>query len=110
MRKMYDPRAQKRIVFGVFQRDVDPAELADTSAGTQAKRAALRAEAAQSLTNIDMPERQRRYAAGAVMSAATLGLAYVLWGQDLSPVAKSAALLGPTFLSLGFLASGRSGL
>lgn len=97
-------------MFGVFQRDVDPAELADGSAETLAQRAALRAEAATSLTNIDMTERQRRYAAGAGMSVVTVGLAYVLWGQDLSPVAKFAAVLGPTFLSLGFLASGRFGL
>jgi len=110
MRQLYDPRAQKRIVFGVFQQDVDPAELADTSADTLAQRAAARAEAARNLTNIDVPERQRRYALGGVMSVVTLGLAYVLWGQDLSPAAKSAALLGPTFLSMGFLASGRFGL
>ena len=79
--------APQRITWGVFKTAVDASAVPGS-----ADRAALRAEAAVTLTNIDLDERQRRLLAGGGFGVAT------------------AALVLPTFFSGGFVASGRAGL
>mmetsp|Transcript_15543 Transcript_15543/g.27634 ORF Transcript_15543/g.27634 Transcript_15543/m.27634 type:complete len:220 (+) Transcript_15543:58-717(+) len=94
----------KQIFFGVFQRDVDASSIPSDQ-----ERATLRAEAAASLTNIDMSERDRRRLAGTVMSVLTAGLAVgLIVGQ--APTLTRFAIAPPLFLSYGFLASAKSGL
>lgn len=106
----YDPTKNKKIVYGVFQQEVDPAVLADTSDETLEARSAARAAAADQLVNIGAEERTRRTRVGAVMSVATVALGAALFGAEMSPVVKAGAMYFPIALSLGFLESGAKGL
>ena len=110
MLSTYDPTKNKKIVYGVFQQEVDPAVLADTSDETLEARSAARAAAADQLVNIGAEERTRRTRVGAVMSVATVALGAALFGAEMSPVVKAGAMYFPIALSLGFLESGAKGL
>lgn len=94
----------KQIYLGVLQKDVDPSSIPSDS-----ERTALRAEAAASLTNIDMPERERRRLVGSVLSVLTLGLAIGLIVGH-APTLTRFAIAPPLFFSYGYLASWQTGL
>ena len=98
-----DSAAPQRITWGVFKTAVDASAVPGS-----ADRAALRAEAAVTLTNIDLDERQRRLLAGGLFGVATAALGAALWHEPVA--ARFAALVLPTFFSVGFVASGRAGL
>ena len=87
----------RRIKFGVLSEPVDEAAI-DRSAGAERARAALRAEAAASLTNIDD--------AAAVVTA---GVAAAMIAAHAGP-APRLALFFPAALSFGYIESGRVGL
>jgi len=102
--KLFKADQGKQIYFGVFQKDVDPSSIPSSD-----EREALRSEAAASLTNIGMAERDRRRQAGLVMSVLTAGLALGLLAND-APTLSRFAIAPPLFLSYGLLASAQTGL
>ena len=106
--KMYGSDGQTaptRIVWGVFKSKIDEEELPSAE-----ESAARREAAAASLTNIDGDERERRKLASIVFSAGTAGLAVALPLLSVPLASRMAALLFPTFLSLGFYRSYEEGL
>ena len=98
----------RRIKFGVLSEPVDEAAI-DRSAGAERARAALRAEAAASLTNIDDAERGRRTAVGYAAAVVTAGVAAAMIAAHAGP-APRLALFFPAALSFGYIESGRVGL
>lgn len=102
--KLFKADQGKQIYFGVFQKDVDPSSIPSSD-----EREALRSEAAESLTNIGIAERDRRRQAGLVMSVLTAGLALGLLAND-APTLSRFAIAPPLFLSYGLLASAQTGL
>lgn len=103
-RSLFAGSSGKQIFFGVLQRDVDPSSL--PSEEEQARR---RQEAAASLTNIDMDERERRKVAGSAFAVVTAALAVWMLATDIAPLAR-AAIGPPLFLSYGYLKSYEEGL
>ena len=101
---LFPGSSNKKIWFGVLQKDVDPSDVP-----SEAERARRRSEAAKALTNIDQDERDRRLAAGVAMSAATLALAIGLLAGH-APAPTRFAIAPPLFLSYGYVASWRAGL
>jgi len=104
MRRIFPAGSGKKIWFGVFKQDV-----VDSEVPTDAERAALRAKAAEQLTNIDAAERERRKLAGTALGAATGLLAVGLLVAE-APTLTRFAIAPPLFLSYGFLASAEEGL
>ena len=103
--KLYKENSSgKSIYYGVFQRDVDETDRVD-----DATAAALRAEAARTLTNIGSKERERRMSVGLVSGALT---AAIVATQLLThaPRIERLAIVVPLFFALGFVGSAKSGL
>jgi len=94
----------KKIYFGVLQKEVNAADIPD-----EEERAARRLQAAESLTNIDMSERDRRQLAGTAMAALTAALAIGLLAGH-APTLTRFAIAPPLFLSYGYIKSAESGL
>ena len=103
-RRLYGGGSGKQIFFGVLQKDVEPSSIPSDE-----ERARRRAEAADALTNIDMPERDRRRLAGGAMAVVTAILAAGLLAFDVAPLAR-LAIGPPAFLAYGYLASAQTGL
>lgn len=99
----------RRVKWGVLSEEVDEASLA-TGADADAARAALRAEAAASLTNIDAAERERRKLAGSAGAALTLALGAAMVGPLHAGATARLAIFFPAALSFGYLESSRAGL
>ena len=102
--RLFPGGSGKKIFFGVLQVDVDPAD-----APTEEERERRQAAAAEALTNIDLPERERRRLAGGVLSVLTAALAAALLATD-APAATRIAIGPPLFLSYGYLRSAQQGL
>ena len=98
--------ARKKIYFGVFTQDVDPASV--PSAET---RDTLRQNARNSLTNIDDAERDRRRVVGQVLLAASAILAAVLYLEtDANAITRFLVVFLPFNLGLGYYKSAENGL
>lgn len=88
----------------MFRHLVNAADIPD-----EEERAARRLQAAESLTNIDMSERDRRQLAGTAMAALTAALAIGLLAGH-APTLTRFAIAPPLFLSYGYIKSAESGL
>ena len=102
--RLFPGGSNKKIFFGVLQVDVD-----ETDVPSEEERARRRAAAAESLTNIDMAERERRRLAGTVLAVLTAALGVGLIASEV-PALTRVAIAPPLFLSYGFLASAQTGL
>lgn len=94
-----------RIKFGVLQEKVDPSAV--PSAEEQRRR---RAVAAETLTNIDQDERDRRQLVGSVCAVLSVALGVGLPAVGVSLPFRFAFELFPVFLAMGFLLSAKEGL
>lgn len=94
----------KKIMFGLFTQDVDPAGVP-----SEEERGRLREQAASELAVISAEERQRRTMVGYVGGAATAALAASLLVACAPPTAR-AALIVPIWLFMGYVDSGKTGL
>jgi hypothetical protein len=94
----------RRIVWGVFQQQVDAAAVPDAD-----ERARRREVAAAQLVNIDADERDRRKQAGLGFLGVSIAVAGTLLATD-AGVAARLAVAPPLFLAVGLLASWREGL
>eukprot|EP00963_Diacronema_lutheri_P007078 scaffold625_cov324-Pavlova_lutheri.AAC.112 len=103
-KEMFSPGSNKKIVYGVFQQDVDASNVPDED-----ERRKRIEKATQELTNIDLDERGRRMKVGQVGLASTVVLAAALLVTGV-PNYWRAAIYFPLSLSLGFIDSGRTGL
>lgn len=101
---LFAPGKGRKIAWGVFQQEIDPA-----SVPSDEERASRREAAEEMLVNIDGDERSRRLKAGLAMSAATVALAVGLLAGH-APLATRFAVAPPLFLAVGFLASAQQGL
>mmetsp|Transcript_10726 Transcript_10726/g.17169 ORF Transcript_10726/g.17169 Transcript_10726/m.17169 type:complete len:202 (-) Transcript_10726:746-1351(-) len=99
------PGKGKKVVFGVLQRDVDPA----TIPRSEEDRAKLRDQAARDLTNIDLEERQRRRRVGQGLNilSAVLGVTLVFLHV---PALSRLAIFFPLAFAEGYITSANTGL
>lgn len=95
----------KKITFGVFQTDVDPAQVPDALA-----RKRLVAEASSSLNNIDRAERGRRRLVGVGAAAASTAIYSAMLYFNVGFIGRLVGLYLPVSLSAGFLKSAQEGL
>lgn len=103
-KEMFAPGSNKKIVYGVFQQDVDTKNVPE-----EEERKKRIEKATKELTNIDQDERGRRMKVGQVGLASTVVLAAALLVTG-APYYWRAAIYFPLSLSLGFIDSGRTGL
>ena len=101
---LYRGGTGKKIVWGPFPTDVDPACVPDDD-----ERARRRERAAAELTNIDADERQRRLIASGAFGAVTVALAAGLLGFH-APALARVAIGPPLFLTYGYFESYQTGL
>ena len=101
---LYRGGTGKKIVWGPFPTDVDPACVPDAD-----ERARRRERAAAELTNIDADERQRRLIASGAFGAVTVALAAGLLGFH-APALARVAIGPPLFLTYGYFESYQTGL
>jgi hypothetical protein len=95
----------KKITFGVFQTDVDPAQVPDAPA-----RERLVAEASSSLNNIDQAERSRRRLVGVGAAAASTAIYSAMLYFNVGFIGRLVGLYLPVSISAGFLKSAQEGL
>ena len=101
---LYRGGTGKKIVWGPFPTDVDPACVPDDD-----ERARRRERAAAELTNIDADERQRRLIASGAFGAVTVALAAGLLSFH-APALARVAIGPPLFLTYGYFESYQTGL
>ena len=94
----------KRVKFGVFK------EAVGEVTSTAEERAALRAQAAADLVNLDAAERQRRNLVGNVGLGVTGVLALALWATGQPGLLRFAAVYPLFALAGAFRVSGEAGL
>lgn len=95
----------KSIVWGVFQKEIDPASIPDSK--TQAERVA---KASKDLVNIDDEERARRKVAGLAGLAVTVTIYCGMLYFKIPFLFRAMGLYLPLSLSAGFLKSSEAGL
>lgn len=95
----------KKIVFGVFQQDVD-----SSSIPSAAEQARLEANAATKLVNIDDAERARRRSVGLVAGGVAAAVYAAMLSFHVTLIPRFIGLYLPLAVSAGFLKSAEEGL
>lgn len=95
----------KKIVFGVFQQDVDL-----NNVPSAAEQARLAEKAAKSLVNIDDAERGRRRSVGLVAGGVAAAVYAAMLSFHVAVIPRFIGLYLPLAVSAGFLKSSQEGL
>lgn len=98
----------RRVKYGLFSDEVTDSEI-DESASAQRERAELRRKAAESLTNIDDAERERRRGVGTGLSIVSLIFAGVLVKSNAGPLARFG-IFPLAWFAFSYLESAKTGL
>lgn len=98
----------RRVKYGLFSDEVTASDI-DESASAQRERAELRRKAAESLTNIDDTERERRRTVGTGLSIVSLVVAGVLINSNAGPLARFG-IFPLVWFAFSYLESAKTGL